>query len=109
MYPDSTKLEHTYVYRAGATAQYLRGEPTDCSFLANPEKYALEFRFDLSSAGGGKTEVLLRVGLLDFPLILKGIDTIRTLELTLLRQRNFQLREQVAELEIKLKSKPPTG
>jgi hypothetical protein len=67
------KLEHTKIYRGGVTASYLTTETSECSFNTNISKRALDFRFQLASKGGGTTDVLLRIGLDDLPLILEGI------------------------------------
>jgi hypothetical protein len=87
----TTDLEHTEIYRAGGSAAYLHRENSRCSFRMDPEKRALEFRFHLKAAGGGTTEVLLRVGINDFPFITRGIDQLQTLELARLRQRVIEL------------------
>ena len=67
------KLEHTKIYRGGVTAPHLTTETSECSFHTNISNRALDFRFHLASKGGGTTEVLLRIGLDDLPLILEGI------------------------------------
>ena len=87
----SSNLEHTEIYRAGASASYLHRETSTSRFKMNPEKRALEFRFQLKAAGGGTTEVLLRVGIDDCPLIARGIDQLQTLEIARLRQRITEL------------------
>jgi hypothetical protein len=100
----NAKLEHSEIHRAGASATRWNFETRNCSFKVNVELWSLDFTFQLSAAGGGATDVLLRIRLSDFPLILKGIDHLRTLEVSTLRQRNFQLRQQVEDLETKLAS-----
>jgi hypothetical protein len=65
------KLEHTKIYRGGVTAPRITLETNECS--CNISERALDFRFQLASKGGGTTEVLLRIGLDDLPLILEGI------------------------------------
>lgn len=67
------KLEHSKVYRAGVTAQYLNIETSDCSFHVNASDKTLDLRFHLASKGGGTTSVLFQIGMDDLPAILEAI------------------------------------
>src|SRR5690349_129864 len=101
MYPDSIQLAHAQIYRGGGTARYLRNETEECAFKINDKFRVLEFRFHLDSAGGGTTEILVRIGLDDLPLIKRGIDALQNLEINRLRKR-------ITELEAKLSPPIPS-
>ena len=68
-----SKLENTKIFRSGVTAAKFNFETSQCSFDTNISTRAFEFRFCVASKGGGITDVLLRIGLDDLPLILEGI------------------------------------
>lgn len=67
------KLQHSKVYRAGVTANYLNIETSECSFHANTSDKTLDLRFHLASKGGGTTSVLFQLGLDDLPAVLNAI------------------------------------
>ena len=69
------KLQHSKVYRAGVTANYLNIETSDCSFNPNASDKTLDLRFHLASKGGGTTSVLFQLGLDDLPAVLSAIAT----------------------------------
>jgi hypothetical protein len=100
------KLQNSRVDRGGAMASRWNFETRECSFKVNADSWSLDFLFRIDAAGGGQTDVALRIGLGDLPIIAKGIDELRTLEVTQLRQRNFQLNKKVGELEAKAKTNP---
>lgn len=67
------KLEHSKIFRSGATVPRWNFETSHCSVSVNQTNGTLEIRFDLASKGGGTTDVLLRIGENDFPAILREI------------------------------------
>jgi hypothetical protein len=66
-------LEHTEIYRGGATASNLGLETQQCAFEVATWAKAMDFHFHMASKGGGTTEVLLRIGAADLPEILQSI------------------------------------
>jgi hypothetical protein len=62
-------LQDTTFLRAGATARRWNRETRDVSCEANDDK--IELRFKMSAAGGGTTDVLLRIGAGDFATLVK--------------------------------------
>jgi hypothetical protein len=67
------ELTDTRVLRGGVTARWLEFETKKCSFEVDKSDKSLDFHFTLASKGGGTTEVLLRVGQGDLPMILDTI------------------------------------
>ena len=114
------KLEHAEIFRGGASAPYLSSATEECSYQINFAKRALEFRFNLNAAGGGRTQILLRIGFEDLTFLLTGIDKLRIAELTQLQSkvkelalaRNAEINplfQRIAALEAKLEAKPNSG
>lgn len=66
-------LRHTRIYRGGVTAPCLTVESHSCSLDVNSKENSLDFRFHLRSKGGGTTEVLLRLGPNDLPVLVESI------------------------------------
>jgi hypothetical protein len=109
MYPGSTKLEHSKIYRAGSTARVLRSEnDAEASLLINSAQRTLDFRFHLKAAGGGRTEVLFRIEPDDFSLLVRGMDRLRRLQLAAYRGQVTYLRGRIAELEKEAEEKAKT-
>jgi hypothetical protein len=67
------KLQHTSIYRGGATAQYNLFETDNCKLRINPHEQLVMSGFQLASKGGGITDVELKVGLEDIPAILHAL------------------------------------
>ena len=95
---------HTYVFRAGISAAYLRQETTQLSFEVNIEKSTLDLRFKLGAAGGGETQVLICIGTGDLPFFVAGVEQLRMIELARLRKR---VNELEAAAKIRLTPPPP--
>jgi hypothetical protein len=69
----SSTLQHTVIFRSGATAKRHSFETNECSFFVKPEVNSLNIEFKLNSKGGGVTEVRVCIGVQDLPAILKRI------------------------------------
>jgi hypothetical protein len=69
------QLEHTTIYRAGKTARSLNFETKACWFGVNGPNAPINLRFDLASAGGGTTQVLIEIGKDDLRSILTAVAT----------------------------------
>ena len=95
------KLQHSKIYRAGVTAQYMNMETSDCSFNANTSDETLDLRFQLASKGGGTTSVLFQLGLDDLPVVLSAIATAFPQSVSALSSAaalaNAKVLEQLAE------------
>lgn len=65
------RLQYSKVKRGGVTANYWYGETE--VITAQSVEAGLQIRFDLPSKGGGKTDVMVTVGIDDLRLLLKDI------------------------------------
>ena len=69
----SFPLQHTKIFRSGATAKTHNFETNACDFYVDPTTKSLAINFQLKSKGGGVTEVRAAIGVQDLPAILKRI------------------------------------
>lgn len=65
------QLKNAKIYRGGVTARTIYQESTKCTFESSKIDKGLDFRFSLASKGGGRTAILLQLGLGDLALVLK--------------------------------------
>ena len=65
------KLENTKIYRGPSTYWDFKMETISCTVEANSKD--LEFEFEIGSAGGGYTRIILNINKDDFPVIFKEI------------------------------------
>lgn len=66
-------LESAEVMRSGSTESTWRVESEECKFNIVPSSGSIEFSFSIASAGGGKTDIKLKIGEEDLPTILNKI------------------------------------
>jgi hypothetical protein len=90
------RLQHTKMYRGGVTTSALYQEDTTVSIEIDTADLALSLRFGLKSKGGGRTLVLLNLGLEDLPWITSYIDRLRKFERDRLRKRIDELEAELA-------------
>ncbi len=66
------KLVNSQVFRSGQTARSWNAGTHEVKVQGDPPSHVV-FRFDLSSKGGGVTEIKLEVGTKDFPALLAAM------------------------------------
>ena len=65
------KLGHAKVMRSGVTARTWNYETNTARYEADED--SVSFSFDIASKGGGRTDILLTVGVEDLPAILEDL------------------------------------
>ncbi len=66
-------LNHTIVYRGGLTSSYWNFETRECYISIDTTTQCLSVNFDISSKGGGITQIRLDIGQKDFIKVFQSI------------------------------------
>jgi len=68
--PEGKKLSKTQVFRGGRTAKQNRCEQTVCKASFDPPTNSLQISFTIDAKGGGKTDLVVKIGDEDIPMLI---------------------------------------